>query len=81
MDQHCLGKFLDIRAIKQYSVFYTVEWFWLINVALILIRETPLWNNNKNQTWLSKMNEPNSDQTVTSKHLFTKSIDFKMSLF
>lgn len=81
MDQHCLGKFLDIRAIMQYSVFYTVEWFWLINVALSLIRETPLWNNNKNQTSLSKMNEPNSDQTVTSKHLFTKSIDLKMSLF
>ena len=81
MDQHCLGKYLDIRAIMQYSVFYTVEWFWLINVALSLIRETPLWNNNKNQTSLSKMNEPNSDQTVTSKHLFTKSIDFKMSLF
>ena len=81
MDQHCLGKFWDIRAIKQYSVFYTVEWFWLINQALSLIRETPLWNNNKNKTWLSKMNEPNSDQTVTSTHLFTKSIDFKMSLF
>lgn len=81
MDQHCLGKFLDIRAIMQYSVFYTVEWFWLINVALSLIRETPLWNNNKNQTSLSKMHEPNSDQTVTSKHLFTKSIDLKMSLF
>ena len=77
MDQHCFGKFRDIRAIKQYSVFYTVEWFWLINVALSLIRETLFWNTIiRTKLDYQKTNEPNSDQTVTSKHLFTKSMDF-----